>query len=78
MFGYPHLNTQCYIINPPVHLVIRTKQGSYSDFTVRPNPDISPPSFIAHKSLWTEIPYYAVFRVTATLHLPPQFVVKVS
>jgi hypothetical protein len=38
MFGHPHLNTQCCTIHPPVHLAIRTKQGSYSDFTSTDKP----------------------------------------
>jgi hypothetical protein len=48
---------------------------------IQPNPDITfpdmvPPSLTAHGSLWTEIPYYTVFRLTATLDTPPETAVK--
>jgi hypothetical protein len=54
------------------------------EYTVKPDrappppPDIAPTSLSAHKRLWTEIPYYTVFRYTATLYIVPQAAVTYS
>jgi hypothetical protein len=39
-------------------------------------PDILPPSLGVPGNLWTEIPYYTVYRFNPTLDIPPQIAVN--
>jgi hypothetical protein len=40
------------------------------------NPDMAPPSISSHESLWTEIPYYTIFRFTEILDILPHSIYR--